>query len=75
MDKLKFFEKDCITDETIELLEPYLMQKDSGWFTDEKAAAASQAAAGILRWGFAIGDYFLFIKINIKINKIIAEYH
>lgn len=41
MDKLKFFEKDSITDETIELLEPYLIQKDLGWFTDDKAASAS----------------------------------
>lgn len=57
MDKLKNFDKDAINDETIELLEPYLLQKEAGWFTEDKAKGASVAAAGIWSWGFAIAEY------------------
>lgn len=45
--KLKNFDKDSITDETVELLEPYLRAPD---FKPEFAEKASNAAVGLCRW-------------------------
>ena len=58
--KLKNFEKDSINDETMELLLPY---KNQEWFTYEKAASASKAAAGLLVWVLAIYEYHEKSKI------------
>jgi dynein heavy chain len=66
--KLKEFEKDSINEETIELLYPYFSQQDD-WFNDASASRASKAAAGILKWAFAIYDYHDKSKI-VKPKKI-----
>lgn len=62
MNQLKNFEKDQINDETMELLEPYMMQQ-ADWFDIKKAANASVAASGILDWALAIYDYHEKSKI------------
>lgn len=62
------YEKDCISEETIELLEPYIKQK-ADWFNVEAAIKASKAAAGILKWSFAIQEYHIKSKI-VKPKKI-----
>lgn len=56
MKNLKNFEKDQINEETIELLQPLFNAKDD-WFNDALASRASKAAAGILKWAFAIFEY------------------
>lgn len=74
MKKLKEYEKDSINEETIELLEPYLNQSDE-WFNDTYATKASKAAAGILKWAFAIYEYHQKSKIvkPKRIQVAIAE--
>jgi dynein heavy chain, axonemal len=59
---LKEYRKDDINEETIELLEPYLMQQ-SDWFNEKTAINASKAAAGIFRWSVAINEYHCKSKI------------
>jgi len=66
--KLKEFEKDQITEETIELLEPFLAQQ-SDWFTEENGKKASKAAAGLLKWTLSIYEYHTKSKI-VKPKKI-----
>jgi dynein heavy chain len=68
MNNLKGFERDQITEETMELLEPYLNYKDD-WFNITIAAKASVAAAGILAWALAIAEYHQKSKI-VKPKKI-----
>lgn len=62
MKNLLNFEKNQITEETMELLEPYMSQKDD-WFTEESGAKVSKAAAGIMAWSFAIHLYHIKSKI------------
>lgn len=69
MKKLREFEKDQINDETIEILEPYLACQND-WFTEENGKKASKAAAGILRWSFAIYEYHNKSRI-VKPKKIL----
>lgn len=65
---LKNFERDQINDETMELLEPYLNQKED-WFNFTLAKNASVAAAGMLNWALAIAEYHQKSKI-VKPKKI-----
>lgn len=62
LNQLKFYEKDNINEETIELLEPYL-QKGEEWFNVATAANASVSAAGIMKWGLAVHLYHCKSKI------------
>lgn len=59
---LKEFEKDQINEETIELLTPYMDQKDA-FMNDDYAKNASGAVAGMLAWVAAIFLYFEKSKI------------
>lgn len=68
MKNLKEFERDQISEETMELLEPYLKYKDD-WFNYQVASKASVAAAGILAWALAIAEYHEKSKI-VKPKKI-----
>ena len=72
MKKLKEFEKDAINEETVELLEPYFSQKDD-WFHEAAAVKTSKAAAGILKWAFAIYEYHEKSKI-VKPKQISLKY-
>lgn len=67
MNYLKNFERDSISDETIELLEPYL--KSTSWFNLALAKNASVAGAGLLAWVLAIAEYHEKSKI-VKPKKI-----
>jgi len=51
---LETFEKDGITDETCELLEPYLEMED---FNFEKVKGSSGSAAGLCAWARAMIEY------------------
>lgn len=62
MNQLKFYEKDNINEETIELCEPYLARGEE-WFNAPTAANASVAAAGIMKWGLAVHLYHTKSKI------------
>lgn len=62
MKKLKEFEKDQISEETIELLDPYL-NPNNDWFNEKAAVNASKAAAGIMKWALAIYEYHEKSKI------------
>lgn len=62
MKNLLNFEKDQITEETMELLEPYMNQRED-WFTEEAGQKVSKAAAGIMAWSFAIHLYHVKSKI------------
>jgi len=62
LNQLKFYEKDNINEETIELLEPYLSRSEE-WFNSATAANASVAAAGIMKWGLAVHLYHVKSKI------------
>lgn len=59
---LQNFRKDDINEETIELLEPYLMQQ-ADWFNEKQAMSASKAAAGVFKWALAIYEYHTKSKI------------
>jgi dynein heavy chain len=81
-------EKDNITEETMELLEPYLMCVD---FNQERAAKNAEAAAGLCSWVIAMASYHraslivapmleklklkeaLFSKATAKLNKAQAQ--
>jgi len=62
MSNLKAFERDQISEETMELLEPLLNAKEE-WFNIPLAQKASVAASGILAWSLAIAEYHLKSKI------------
>jgi len=66
MNYLKNFERDAISDETIELLEPYVK---APWFTNSLAKNASVAGAGLHSWVVAIAEYHEKSKI-VKPKKI-----
>jgi dynein heavy chain len=59
LDVLKNFDTDTITDETCELLYPYLEMDD---FTTEMAAKASGNVAGLCDWCSAMVEYFFIAK-------------
>ncbi len=61
LNRLLNYEKDQITEEIIELIQPYLLQED--WFKFENAKNASVAAAGIFNWAVAIHEYHNKSKI------------
>lgn len=69
LDKLLKFsanEKDFISEETIELLEPYLTVKapdGQELFTPKVAANASKALEGLCTWAAAMSDYHKQSKI------------
>jgi len=59
-------DKDSMTEETIELLEPYIkLQSPSGreLFTPEIAAKANGALKGLATWAAAMSDYHIASKI------------
>lgn len=62
MKNLVGFEKDQISEETIELLEPYMSQRED-WFTEKAGEQVSKAGAGIMGWSFAIFEYHEKSKI------------
>ena len=62
MKKLQLYEKDQINEETIELLQPYILQQND-WFNEKFASNASKAANGILKWALAIYEYHEKSKI------------
>jgi len=62
LNNLRNFEKDNINDETIELLEPYLKQKDL-WFNETAVEKGYTAAVAIYKWAVAIREYHLKSKI------------
>lgn len=72
--KLKEYDKDSINEETVELLEPYLLQVND-WFTEANAKNASIAALGIYKWAMAISEYHEKSKVvkPKKENLIIQE--
>lgn len=53
---LKTYDKDSINDETIELLEPYLIQ-GAGFFNETNSKRVSNAIAAITRWCYAVYEY------------------
>jgi len=59
LSEMKGFNTDCITDETCELLEPYLEMDD---FTMESAAKASGNVAGLCAWVRAMVTYYKIAK-------------
>lgn len=59
LDALKAFDTDTITDETCELLYPYLEMDD---FTTEMAAKASGNVAGLCDWCSAMVEYYFIAK-------------
>jgi len=62
MKNLVGFEKDQISEETIEILWPYMSQ-NTDWFTETAGQQVSKAAAGIMGWSFAIYEYHEKSKI------------
>lgn len=63
--RLEFFERDEISEETIELLSVYTQPWSPiyNYFNYEKCALISKAAAGILKWVLAIQEYHIKSKI------------
>merc|ERR1719446_1107839 len=59
LDNLKGFNTDTITDETCELMYPYLEMDD---FTTEMAAKASGNVAGLCDWCKAMVEYYFIAK-------------
>ena len=53
---LKTYDKDTINDETIELLEPYLVQ-GTEWFNEVNSKRVSNAIAAITKWCYAVYEY------------------
>jgi len=72
LDELKGFNTDTITEETCELLFPYLEMDD---FTTEAAAKASGNVAGLCSWCCAMVNYYFIAKfVAPKIESLkIAE--
>jgi dynein heavy chain len=54
---LKTYDKDAISPEIIELLEP-LIVTGSEWFNDTTAGKVSKAIAAICKWLFAVYEYY-----------------
>lgn len=63
--KLEYFERDEISEETIELLSVYTNETSpiNHYFNYEKCSSISKAAAGILKWVLAIFEYHVKSKI------------
>lgn len=63
--RLEFFERDEISEETIELLSVYTapLSPIYNYFNYEKCSLISKAAAGILKWVLAIQEYHIKSKI------------
>lgn len=53
---------ETLTEETIELLEPYFLYRND-WFNQENAKRASVAIEGLWKWVDALADYFQKSKI------------
>ena len=53
---LKTYDKDAINNETIELLEPILVDGEK-FFNDTIASKVSKAIAAICKWEFAVKEY------------------
>lgn len=53
---LKTYDKDSINNETVELLEPLLVQ-GADWFNETNSGKVSKAIAAITRWCFAVSEY------------------
>lgn len=63
--RLEFFERDEISEETMELLSVYTapLSPIYSYFNYEKCSMISKAAAGILKWVLAIQEYHIKSKI------------
>lgn len=68
---LEFYERDGISEETMEMLSVYTSETSPlcNHFNFEQASKISKAAAGILKWVLAIQEYHLKSKI-VKPRKI-----
>ena len=54
---LKTYDKDAISAETIELLEPLLLT-GAEWFNENTTGKVSKAIAAICKWLFAVFEYY-----------------
>ena len=53
---LKTYDKDAINNETIELLEPILVEGEK-WFNENTTGKVSKAIAAICKWLFSVFEY------------------
>lgn len=53
---LKGYDKDSINNETIELLEPLLIEGEK-WFNENTAGKVSKAIAAICKWLYSVYEY------------------
>mmetsp|Transcript_13743 Transcript_13743/g.31844 ORF Transcript_13743/g.31844 Transcript_13743/m.31844 type:complete len:4493 (+) Transcript_13743:136-13614(+) len=71
LQSLMEYQKEAITDEMVEILEPYMQNE---LFTVEKARSASSMAAGLCAWVRAMAKYHVIAKVVIpKIDALTVK--